>query len=66
MDQGSSPINQIRDLVFKHNLSYTFNPGGAEFYCHQKPSWRCQVSAMDDADDLAILQEALKNFDENQ
>lgn len=47
-----TPIEEIRALVRKHHLSFTHNPGGGEF---NSEAGRCQISAMDDAEDLATL-----------
>lgn len=47
-----TPIEEIRALARKHGLSFTYNPGGGEF---NSAAGRCQISAMDDAEDLATL-----------
>lgn len=45
--------NQIKALVRKHGLGFVHNPGGGEF--NRQDLGRCQISAQDDADDLATL-----------
>lgn len=62
--------NQIKNLVKKYNLNYTFNPGGAQF--HSKNFEynenigtfvnNCQIMAYDDKEDLEKLEKWLVNY----
>jgi hypothetical protein len=53
-----SSIDEIRALAAKHRLSFTFNPGGGEFY--RDDLGRCQIHTYDDAEDLGRLRAWLK------
>lgn len=52
----NTAIERIRHLVACYRLSNYFNPGGAEFWTNLHPQLpHCQISAMDDEEDLATL-----------
>ena len=57
MSEGFEAIHEMRRLRRVHELSFTFNPGGGEFY---RDGWRCQISCWNDDDDLVRLREALR------
>lgn len=46
-------IASMRALASEYSLGFLFNPGGGEF---THPLGRCQISAIDDEDDLRRLQ----------
>ena len=48
----------MRVLARVHGLSFTFNPGGGEFY-EEGGSWRCQIHCCHDVEDYEKLNEAV-------
>ena len=59
LGKGCSPsaAAQMRALANEHNLNFTFNMGGGEYY--REGGFRCQISTVDDEYDLGKLKEAL-------
>ena len=51
----------MRALANVYGLSYTFNPGGGEFY-QRGTSWRCQIHCCHDVEDYEKLKEAVKTL----
>jgi hypothetical protein len=50
-------VQAMRDVAKQHGLSFTFNPGGGEFY--NDTGFRCQISTYADIEDLKKLRETV-------
>ena len=50
---------EMTRLAHEHDLAFTANPGGGEFY-RLSDGFRCQITAHDEIADLAKLRKALK------
>ena len=52
---------EMARLAKEHGLSFTFNPGGGEFY-NQDREFRCQITCCDDRMDYRKLKKAVKQL----